>query len=446
VSDASGTPTEATGNYAELLQNIGAGTGKAINTVSSLIGTVADFSAVGAVIDAIISTIEGFLNQGGPDQVATALNNINSAIQNAFRQLNKDLLANQILTRNSMINGLISNALARLQGIDASVHAQPPLSQSDIINQIKDCVAALDAFAGPAQPDLIWNLDYNWQLYWTDGGLFETNYFYYVRVNPPEGAQEDVLFSFVADTGYGIQVPMPNADGGTVFAYSYSLPTYVYAVYMFLAVGRALDPNFVVNYRNVLQTVVKVLQEKHDNIVQNGITRLSPPPWTPANVLRQGLSGSKKGIRNSGPGGIDVEQTGAIIEYGTVDKFSGYNLIVSNYEVDITESTQQDDSSSAFNKLQVRILKTTKSVYVNVGLLEVWNLINRLKLLLAEPPLPGRAYSDWSFRELFDVSQVGAVNGALRLKDLANLMRNSVPLDTDQSLPYSSFRELLHDT
>jgi hypothetical protein len=215
-------------------------------------------------------------------------------------------------------------------------------------------------------------MDFDWQIYWTDAG----QYFNY----DIQGNRYDV--------GYGLQAPQPNADGATVFVYAYSLPLYLYAVDIFLAVAGSLDPNFIANYTNVLRQAAALLRSKHDKILQDGLTPLFPYDWTQDTPPE--LNPAQPGYRADG--GI------LVIEYGAVEKFSGYSSIGANFRLD-RGALVIADYYFALRKLQLRVLKRMKDVYVAVGLSRVWEVINKLNALVGDPPMPRPSFVDWSLRE-----------------------------------------------
>jgi len=243
------TPPTPTGNTATLINDVFDQSSATINTISDFIATLADIGGGVGTVSLLVATVESLVSQG---DIQGELASITTAIQNGFHQLGQDLGAAQILQRNTTISQNIfspTGSYPILQGLGASVAAlnavPPQLTHGEVINQIEVCIGALDAFSSPIQPDIIWNLDYDWQVYWTDAGV-------YFQMIWGEGGDDGNSASPV-DVGYGLQPPTKDPDGTpvgpgtTVFAYGFSLPTYLFAVSIFLATGLALDPQFTNN-------------------------------------------------------------------------------------------------------------------------------------------------------------------------------------------------------
>lgn len=318
-------------------------------------------------------------------------------------------------------------------------------------DQIQTVLGAVDGLAG-GLPDLVWNVTYDWQVYWTDSGT------YYTSNWQPIGIPGRYSPGWI-DVGYGLQAPSKPADGNA-FTYVVSLPAYLYAVAIFIAVGLALDPQFTSNpsWRPALQQIAMFLQSTHQT-VQEGITFLSPSHWTTASIT--GLSylgpppagGSLNpiaGIRQlwTGlpPDYAIAHNLGAIIEYGAVEKYSGFSAAEPNYIVSLSGPFGPivADEPGPFNKLQLRVLKKAKDVYIGTGLLRTWNVINQVRQLVGEEPMPRPNYADWSFRrDILPTTQVAASNGTWSLKSVAQFIETTVPLDTPNTAN-RSFRALLN--
>ena len=191
----------------------------------------------------------------------------------SFKELGQDLGGAQVLSRNSLIWDVVDPAYAWLQLLNDTINKQPPLDSHGRQQQIHDCVQAVDGLNNPLQPDQIWNLDFDWEPFWTDAGVFSTETYDW------SDGQGQWVVSLV-DVGYGSQTPPTNPDGTTVFAYSYSLPTYLLAITCLISVAGALDPAFPTDpsYTSILSQAATVLQNKHD-AVQGGITILAPTTW-----------------------------------------------------------------------------------------------------------------------------------------------------------------------
>ena len=455
-------PDDPDGNLASWLDNLGllddtsAATMTAVNLVSTTLGALAD--AAGG-IGAIVAIINAFANANNAtlDQIYSALNAISDQIQTDYDQLKQDLGADQILQRNSLIwNNNVSAAFTLFQHLLLAIDVQPPLTYGDKLdNWINPCTTVVNNFMNPGQPDLIWNYDYDWQVYWSDGGVFYTVIYSY-----DPGEQEWHLST--QDVGYGAQLPTPNADGTTVFAWRYSLPAYVTAITCYLAVAGALDPNFPANpdYQDDLRSYATYLRAKHDEILNNGIVILTPHAWEVGNLYYWSLQGVT-GIRvipdvvgGYGPFGLNPDGTyaeyGAYIEYGAVEVFSGLNEIETSYGGYWSDQypVVVGDPSGPYKKVQLRALRKAKLVYIDAGLPAVWNTINRLLRLSGRPVMPRPNFADWSVRnEIIPTIGIIAdpVTNTFSLKAVASLILHTWPTDTQTEINVftNSFRTLL---
>src|SRR5262249_37071642 len=150
--------------------------------------------------------------------------------------------------------------------------------------------------------------------------------------------------------------------------------------------------------------------QRHDTIV-SGITPLTPGPWNRQwlfDALRWFFSPgfSRPGITplepppssamakiedflgNPLPPELLGSLGGVTIKYGAVERFSGSSSVV-DYKITFQDINAMAASDTGpFNKFQIRLAKKAKDVYVNVGLLDVWNTINRLKAIVGDAPLP----------------------------------------------------------
>ena len=468
MSVAPPEPPAPTGNTATLLKDITGGSSSATNAVSDVIGTLADVAGAIGAVGAVVSIIQGFMTASAPS-VQQLLSQISAQIQADFAQLGQDLGAGQLLARNQAIAGFLysqDGAYSYLQGLPDSVNElnkQPPqLTPNEVHQQIQTILGAVDGLAG-GLPDLVWNVTYDWQVYWTDSGTYYTT-----NWQPWTLPRGPYFIAGWIDVGYGLQAPSKPADGNA-FTYVVSLPAYLYAVAIFIAVGLALDPQFTSNpsWRPALQQIATFLQSTHQTI-QEGITFLSPSRWTTANITGLSYIGSPGpppaggtispivGIRQLWTGLMPdyaiAHNLGAIIEYGAVEKYSGFSAVEPNYIVSLSGISfpsplgpiPGNDDPGPFNKLQLRVLKKAKDVYIGTGLLDTWNVINQVRQLVGEEPLPRPNYADWSFRrDILPTTQVAASNGTWRLKSVAQFIETTVPLDTPNTAN-RSFRALLN--
>jgi hypothetical protein len=414
-------------NLSDLINNISFTAKGALGDLGNLIGTMADLSGAIGFIQ--------LLDSGQSD-----LSAIEEAISNGFAQLGKEEEGNQILQRNTTLNGYIGPALTQLQTVQAELNASP--SPTEVVAFIEPCVTALNDLGGAIQPDIIWNITAGWPIYWTDLGQYSSRCDYF----DPKGYT-------TGDTGYGPQNPPLNSDDLTVFYYTYSLPLYLFAVSIFLAVAGALDPKFATNYSGVIQSAAALLKSKHDLIVESGLTQLTPGNWAAAGLEKTSCRGYGVppapgitlvyGLINNGDSSVPVA---AEIEYGAVEKYSGYSSVGDNYQINLVGLGSATDPAT-FYKFQIRLLKRTKDVYLGVGLRSVWQVIDNLNALVGDPPLSGPNFGDWSFREILGLSNLAPTSGGYSLTALGGFIIGTQPLDTPYSPGASafSFRTLLTD-
>lgn len=291
-----------TGNIATAINDIFQNYDQAINLVSDLTGALADASGAAG---GVISLVQTIFNLGQPDEVQAALAAILNSIKVNFHALNEDLRANQILDRNTSLNDFFNEAKTQLQSLQAAIAAHP--SPTEVVQFIAPCIKALDDLGG-GNVDLVWNMNFDWQVYWTD---------------------EPFLGPGDVNEQYGRQAPDPNPDGATVFVYTYVLPLYIFTVGIFLAVSGSLDPQFIANYGNsVLGPAAALLRSRYEKITGEGLTQLSPP--TP---------GVNDEIPNA-RGIITFSGGPIIIRYGAVEKFSGYSSVGSGYQMDLPQHSR----------------------------------------------------------------------------------------------------------
>src|ERR1700724_716712 len=96
------------GDIANALNDIQSAQSDTLNLVKDLIGAI---SGASSGIGSVISVVTMLMNLGKPDQVQLALQRIQDTIEIDFRKLNQELSAQQILERNTTLNGYIAPAL-----------------------------------------------------------------------------------------------------------------------------------------------------------------------------------------------------------------------------------------------------------------------------------------------------------------------------------------------
>jgi negative regulator of replication initiation len=396
-------------NLSDLANEIANSSTNDLVGLGNVLGTMADISGAFGFIE-LVAGLAGY-----------DLSGIDDAIQSAFLQLQKVEEGNQILQRNTTLNGYIGPALTQLETVQAEFNSHPNLTE--VVAFIAPCITTLNDLGGNTQPDIVWNLSAGWPIYWTDAGQYFSRCDY-----PPRSSSGDV--------GYGLQAPPVNSDGLTVFYYTYSLPLYTYAVSIFLAVAGSLDANFAINYAEVIRTSAALLKSKHDLILQTGITQLAPADWTSVGLVGIACPIPVDGNFIPSPtSGITLQYdaqfnipTSALIEYGAVEKYSGYSSIGNQYQINLNAGGGTDPAS--YYKFRVRLLKRTKDVYLGVGLQTVWQMIDSLNKIVGDPPLQGPSFGDWSLREVVALANLGQTAGGYSLRALAAFIIGTQPLDT----------------
>src|SRR6516162_4795819 len=430
-----------------------AATAQAGGFMAQLSVDIAAVQPYASLVAAILTIVQALIQFNKPDPTTAMLDEINTELSLVFQQLNATDAGKTILDRNSTVKGYLTDkALTALANLQGSLNHPTLYPRGD---QITLCVETLNDFH--ENDTYAWNTTYSseefQEIYWADVGLFQNTCKYEISGGG--------TFNASNDAGYGKRPPPKNPDGATVFEYRYSLPIYLYAVSIFLAVGGALDPNFLANRATEFAWIVSVLHRTHDQI-KSGLTTLSPPDWTNAGLVETACFNANR----SGPPGIRLIYdganhdlvTGGMMEYGAVERFSGFSSIGSTYRINLSGGAA-DSNPALFNKLQLRLLKRLRDVYAAVGLVTVWQTINRLNALLGQPAMPKATYTwqdgsvpyldltDWSFRQIIGLAKLAPVTNGLSLRALGGLIIGTQPFDT----PYSpgatsfSFRTLLTD-
>lgn len=417
----------------------------ACNVLEGIAAVISIVQPYVAAAVAIIGLVDALIQLNQPDPTQTALENLGSELQQLFEQLGASDFATAILNRNSIVlNEYMNGALTALSELKASYNnptEYPPQTYID------DCVSTLNYFL--SNDTYAWNTNYPVQefekVYWTDVGLF-TNV-----CNYGQG------FTASNDAGYGPQPPALNDDGVTVFEYRLTLPAYLYAVSIFLAVGGALDPTFVADQSTPLGWALSTLQKKYSQI-ESGLRMLYPPDWTAAGLVQTVCLNPNK----TGPPGIrliyDTSNpnlvTGAMIEYGAVERFSGVSSMGTTYQIKLNGDAS-DSNPALYNKLQLRLLKRIQDVYAAVDLGRVWQTCNQLSGLLSQPNMPKPTFNwpdgsavdltDWSFRQIVRLMKLAPTSNSYSLRALGTLIIETQPNDTPYSPGASSFsfKELL---
>jgi hypothetical protein len=440
-----------------LLDGLSVSQGSILNGLGGLLSGLASadpdpFTSGILNVASVIAKLGAFLS---PDPLQSQIDTLRQQLHDTFVELTAIDAASQTLDRKTLFHDIVANISTSVGHIQDSINEPNVYSAGSLIQA---CQTQLNRFV--AKDDWIWNVIYSLadfeKIYWSDYGQNQSICYYLV-----------VGGGFPADSenaGYGPRAPSPNPDG-TVFEYRVTLPIYLWAIASFLAVGRALDPNFL-NEPDIISDLVKArdtLQWVYaDNIMQNGLIPLLPPDWTTLG-LRETACPSPVGggpqprpaLRlNYGVGAQPPPIAGVVIEYGAAEKFSGGSSIGNSYQVDFPSAADMQNRA-VFNKLQIRTLKRTKDLYVEIGLLTVWQTINQLNALLGQPAMPKPTFTwqdgsmvdltDWSFRQIVSLAKLAPTANGYSLRALGALIIGTQPFDTPYSPGATTFslRQLL---
>jgi hypothetical protein len=444
----------ATGNTAALVKDVFEKNSDALNAFSDTIGTLADFAGAWGAIVGAATFVANLIDK--VDQTQSMLQEILTVIQQDFAQLHAEDKANHIITRMTNLVNVVGYPKAVLDSLRAMLNPQhEPPTDSDRTEQIENCIAALEQLS----PDILWEDIFSYQIYWSDVGQHVD---VFQALNPPPYS---IWITYQIDRGYGAQQPA-GGENDMVFNYLYISAYYLFALSLFLTVATALDTTYISDYKDtVLRPAAKLLRTRHDQI-KSGIRPLSPGYWDGKKLVdffgpvidASNASRNWPGItplRTSVVGSYSpnppysvttVLTTGASIEYGAVEVFSGYSSI-GNCRIALGSSQGEIPSDAPdvapYNKFQIRLMKTMVDVYAGVGLPILWQAMNHINSIVGDPQLPLDDLAYLSFRRMLSLKIVPAdATGNWSLSALARFLKYTPPLDTAAS-PVTSFRNLL---
>jgi hypothetical protein len=360
-------------------------------------------------------------------------------------------------------------------GLEADVAANLSLGERN--QRIETSLTALEALSDEA-----WNAPFDDQVYWNDWADFANI--------PGQGGE------FYFDFGYGYSKFLnddlaPKPDGnGRVLSYTYILPAYLRVLALVLAEIIALESPSVPQWREALRKATQKLQSEHDKILES-IEDLAPAPWSgprtsvwdplegqfawtgfdlfqamqwfvfagaPLPYVGAPLTGVTPLYRQFDPAESDVTVAGVQIEFGAVDRFSGYSAMAS-WVVDKTKADGYilgpyteplpnplpPSYYDPYRKFQVRLLKRRKDVYRGIGLPAVREAITKVSRLIADPPPADPSPADWSLRQVSDI--VGLDDAGQRSLSHVRRFLEQTPVydlpDSYWSAPVKGFRALL---
>jgi hypothetical protein len=413
--------------------------------IAAIIAFVQPYAAAAL---AIISLAEKLIQLNQPDPTLASLAQIQAALDDLFAKLNASEAGQTLLERNTTLNGYLAHATTALDNLQ-NAHDDPSLYPP--ADQINECVYTLEALKN--NNDYVWNTTYTAQefqkIYWTDAALPKCD------CNIYGGG-----YRIQREARYGTQSPPLNSDGATVFDYRCSLPLYLDAVSIFLAVGGALDPNFLDHQSGRLKDAASVLLDKY-NQIKSGITTLAPPDWTSVGLINAACPSP---ISQPNPPGMRLVYdtftpglvVGGMLEYGAVEKFSGVSSVSSTYQIDLTNSVA-DWNQALYNKLQLRLLRRTRDVFAKISLGRLRQTIDQLNALVGNPAMPKPTFTwqdgsvfdmtDWSFRQIMALVKLPAGANGFSLRALAAFIIKTQPFDTPYTNAFAnvpvSFTDLL---
>jgi len=366
-----------------------------------------------------------------PDPVQNSINRLAHLVHDYFRALRAEDAAQELLARTTVLNGILQNASDALADLSAATE-NPAMYPAGTL--ILKCQESLTRFF--PDDDQVWNVTFPTadleKLHWTDEGRQSTCYHtdvYHDRYAPLEW-----------DASYGTQAPPLNDDQVTVFEYRVALPMFLWVISTFLLVGRQLDPGFVNSMRPTLAVTREKLRCIHDRLTKagSGLTALAPPPFASEGVTlpacplpEDGMPQPRSAVQlvygpPERPGGPPTP-VGAVLEYGAVEKYSGVHSVGDGYRIDFVGDTYD---AGLYDKLQIRVLKRMKDVYVTTGLLAVWKTMGELDALLGAPPAASHSYADWSMRDVLSLAHLPPRSGGQSVSGLAAFLIQTQPYDT----------------
>jgi hypothetical protein len=437
-------------DIAKLLNDVGVQNTNAINTVGGITVTIYTAATAAATLGpvgwaaaavSLVTEIFSLLDpSSGQAQAAAA----------EFAQIQKELAqilqgAEEEAADLRLTN--IQNGLSGAQSVAGSMQDLKnhlPLPSPEVTEQMEDILKSMSNLAPPADPSSgppggPWMVPYDYQQYWTDDHSSDL---------------KDIRTLNLKTNGYGDQAP---ATSGNVFNYTWVLPAYLYTVSTLISVGLIIDPTFQQDRDPDVAAAASLLQSVHDYIYKTGMTKLSPGPcsyqnlsqwWSNVQIPSFFIGNPNQAIKGIIPG--PSSQVGTLpldlpdnkrsirIEYGVVEKFSGFGS-VGMYSL----QGPFDENFNYDGAFQIRLESRNKDVYVGTGLKGLQDTIDSLNHLLGKPTSTGPGPGDWSFRhDIAGPANVTRADGTLHLSDLMAYLKENSPADPSwQAL--TSVRDLL---
>ena len=228
-----------------------------------------------------------------------------------------------------------------------------------------------------------------------------------------------------------------------MFNYTYVLCAYMRSLMIFLAVGDALDSRFTQDYQAQFRASADALQNKLETI-RSGIVNVSAPTLKDLQALLD-TGGPPQPHRRIWD--VNGRPFGAVNIYSGASAVGGY----SKFDQSLQNAADVNDTVGLlkfYAKYLVRTIGRSKEVYRQIGLPAAWRVVNNLRALAGDPPLPGPDFGDWSLREMFTL--IGGGNtpilggqqfAPLTARNLLGMFKSAPPNDAPN--PKSSLRKWL---
>jgi hypothetical protein len=296
---------------------------------------------------------------------------IQQTIDSDFRQLQGDIAAEGILAKERDIDNGVNNGAAIFALLPTIVPELASLSEDYILTQVQTCVAMVQFFT---------DYEDKWVIPWAPLPQY-------------------------SDTWSGTMAPPQQQF---VFNYTYVLPQFLRAIYMFQSVVIGLKPSILVqqDIQTIFSKCAAKLQTVHDTMVE-GLWGTKPPGAS--DVAAIGATGdhiqgwvsywcgdSKPGrYPGCGWGFADLWPFGAVEVYSSANNVSSYAAFMP-YEF----QPQVPAVPESFLRLvHLRIEDRKKMLYKQLGLPTVRQAIDQLRVIAGQPVSTALAYETWSLRD-----------------------------------------------
>jgi hypothetical protein len=347
-------------NLSDLMKDIFSQEGDTIKGAGDILGTLAD---LGGSIQLAVSAVELFVGQD------SQLQDILNAITEDFQQVDQLISAGDKLARMRDVDLGINPAEGVFQQLP-QILTGPQLSQEYILEQIQICLDALNFFS---------NYDDKWQVAYGE-------------------------FPYYSDGWSGSLAPSAPGDG-LVFNYTYTLPQFLRAIYIFLTTVNSLAPSSLPTYAPALQQAAGRLQTIHDTVVTGIVPTRVPGPFDVGWVQDPYTEGQQY---NSSwyTSNLDLPWP-----YGAVELYSGANNVnsyITRVSPLLPDSTCWLDlgfysvglpdpdyipEGQFLSLLELRIAMAKKHLYLQLGMLTLRQTINQLNQITGQPLLGGDSYN-----------------------------------------------------